>query len=405
MYWPFFQLGCNLEINTQRTAAYVANIPDIAVNGKIDARIDLDCNCPPLAYEFDADDVPQLVTYTTPALDGVPWYDPDITESARFLGFMISDVVQSTAVTSRSITTRISSSGGGSLGPLRNRERRLDFTVLMFACDEASMEYGFRYLMDALASSGCDDNCTTCEAEFRESCPPIEDDADPILTESLNRGRWLLKNVGLVEGPIWDTNPVEDAACNLRRVKFSLVSEMPWKFKCPVAECTDVALAGYPSPGTDCDNWDEILCGKQEIACQVSEDLIVGETGLILRIKAGTVPLQHIEIAIRPDRYGYEANPLTRPSGYVRTEPCDLIYIPELPPGYTLVYDTSIESMTVAVPGGGTYDATPLIATAEGRAPTFPTLRCGQFCVSVSVSECSVVGDPTVSVSSVHREI
>ena len=180
---------------------------------------------------------------------------------------------------------------------------------------------------------------------------------------------------------------------------------MPWKFKCPVAECTDVALAGYPSAGVDCANWDQILCGHQEVSCSVNEPLIVGETGLIIRVKAGTVPLQHIEIAIRPDKFGYEANAGTRPPGYVRVDPCDLIYIPELPAGQTLVYDTSVETMIVEVPGGGPYDATPLIATEEGRAPTFPTLRCGEFCVSVSVSECSVIGSPTVSVSSVHREI
>lgn len=404
MYWPFFQLGCNLEINSQRTTAYVAAIPDIAVSGEIGTRLDLKCDCPPLSYYFDDDDTPHLATYSTPALDGVAWYDPDIEESGRFLGFVISDVQQSTAVTSRSVTTRVSSSGGGSLGPLRNKERRLDFNVLLFACDEVSMEYGFRYLMDALASSGCDDNCTLCDAEFRESCPTV-DPSD--LNESLNRGRWILKNVGLVDGPTWDQNPVESAACNIRRVKFSLVSEMPWKFKCPVPLCTDVELAGYPSAGVDCVNWNDILCGKQEVACSVSEPLIVGESGLIIKIKAGSIPLQHIEIAIRPDKFGYEADPDSRPPGYQRVDPCDLIYIPSLDPGYTLVYDTSIESLTVDVPGGGNYDATPLIATEEGRAPTFPTLRCGDFCVSISVSECSVEGTPTptVSVSSVHREI
>lgn len=402
MYWPYFSMGCSLEMNSQRTTAYLNNVSNIALGGGISTRIDARCECPPLSYIFDEDDVPQLATYTTPAGDQAPWFDSDIAESARFLGFIISDVVFN-AVAARSITTRISSSGGGSLGPIRNKERRLDFDVLMFACDEISMEYGFRYLTDALASSGCDDGCTLCDAEYRESCPPIQ--GGPQLADSLNKGRWILKNVGLVDGPVWGETPVESAACNMRRVKFSLVSEMPWKFKCPVVECDSVELAGYPSAGTDCDNWDEILCGKQEVACSVSEGLIIGETGLIISVTAGSIPLQHIQIAIRPDAFGYEADPDSRPVGYVRVEPCDLIYIPELPASHTLVYDTSIESIKVLVPGGGTYDATPLIATAEGRAPTFPTLRCGNFCVSVAVSECSVEGAPTVTVSSVHREL
>jgi len=402
MYWPYFALGCNLEINSQRTSAYLNNLDQIAIGGGISTRIDSNCDCPPLYYVFDQDDVPQLATYVTPTIDQAPWFDSDISESARFLGFMIHDVSMN-SVSSRSITTRVSSSGGGSLGPLRNKERRLDFEVLMFACDEASMEYGFRYLTDSLGAQGCDDGCTLCEAEYRESCPPLQGGAQ--LVESLNRGRWILKNVGLVDGPVWGDLPVESAACHVRMVRFSLVSEMPWKFKCPVVECADVALAGYPTEGTDCDNWDQVLCGKQEIACSVSESLLIGETGLIVSIAAGTVPLQHIEIAIRPDRYGYEANPLTRPEGYVRADPCDLIYIPELPASHRLVYNTAVETIRVVTPGGGEYDATPLIATAEGRAPTFPTLRCGDFCVSVAVSECSVIGDPTVTVSSVHREI
>jgi len=403
MYWPYFQLGCNLEINSQRTAAYLTHVDKIAIAGQLENRIDFNCDCPPLHYNFDAAEVPHLIAYTTPKGDNVPWYDVDIPESERFLGFSIEDVVQTTSVTARQILTRVTSSGGGTLGPLRNRERRLDFTVLMFACDEAAMEYGFRYLTDALASSGCEDNCTLCDAEYRESCPPIGTAAAPYT--DLNRGRWILKNVGMIDGPIWDTPPIKGAACNLRRVKFSLAAELPWKFKCPVAACTDVALAGYPSAGTLCVNWDQILCGHQEVSCSVSEPLIVGESGIIIRVKAGSVDLEHIQIAIRPDKFGYEANPGTRPAGYVRMDPCDHIYIPNLPAGYTLVYDTSIESMTVEVPGGGTQDATSYIATEEGKAPTFPTLRCGNFCISVSASECSVIGNPTVSVSTVHREI
>lgn len=394
MYWPYFALGCNLEINSQRTSAYINNV-SLIVSGGIGANIDMSCDCPALNYVYDVDDVPQIATYTTPAGDQAPWFDASISESARFLGFVISDVTQN-SVASRSVVTRVSSSGGGSIGPIRNKERRLDFDVLMFACDEASMEYGFRYLTDALGSSGCDDSCALCTAEYRESCPPIQGGAQ--LAESLNRGRWLLKNVGLVEGPVWADAPIESLACNMRRVRFSLASELPWKFKCPVEVCSPIPI---PAPVGPCSSFRDTA----EVSCSVTEDLIIGETGMIINVHAGAVPLQHVKIHIRPDKFGYEAAPLTRPPGYIRVPPCDSIEIREIPAGCTLEYDTSVETVRILVPGGGSYDATSLIDTESGIAPTFPTVRCGDFCVSIMASECSILGNPYMSISSVHREI
>lgn len=396
MIYPFFQLGCNFEINVERTKAYLAS-----ASCGVDMRtsIRLTCDCQPLHWVFDDSDVPIPATYTNPATDQAPWYDASIPESLGFLGFMIENV-NVNAISVRKVTTRVSSSGGGVLGPLRSKERRLDFTVLMFACNELSMEYGYRYLTDALATSGCDDDCTLCDAEFRDSCPEVDG-----TTPSLNKGRWILKNVGLVDGPVWGENPLKGSACNIRRVTFSLVSEYPHKFKCPVVECDAIEIAGFPSEGVDCAGWSDILCGQQEVSCSVSENLIIGDTGLIIEVKAGSVPLQHIQIDIRPDKFGYECDEGSRPVGYTRVAPCDQIVIPYIPASSTLVYDTSVETIKVVMPGGGELDGTPYISTDEGSAPTFPTLRCGAFCISVSASECSVIGGPTVTIKSVHREI
>lgn len=399
MYFPFFQYGCSLEINSQRTAAYVSNAADVCVDGDIRSYMDLKCNCAPLGYVINDNDTVSVATYTTPAGDQAPWYDASIPESAKFFGFMIEDVTMN-SVASRNVKSRISTSGGGVLGPIRNKERRLEFTVLMFGCTEEAMEYGMRFLTDALGSPGCDDGCTLCDAEFRDSCPTVDG-----TFASMQKGRWILKNVGAVEGPIRQADPLEGSSCNLRRVKFTLVSEMPWKFKCPVVECNAIPFAASLTDGTNCGNWSDILCGENDVACSVNEDLVIGETGLIISVVAGNVPLQHIRIAIRPDKFGYECNAGNRPDGYQRVEPCDEIYIPSIPANSTFVYDTSIESIQVVFAGGGAYDGTPYVSTRVGSPPTFPTLRCGSFCVSVSVSECSVVGNPTCTIKSVHREI
>lgn len=399
MIYPLFSYGCSLEINHQRTAAYLDSASVVCADGDLKSRMDLTCDCDPLHWAVDEDGDWVPATYTNPIADQAPWYDSSIPESGQFLGFMIENVEQNAAVTSRTITTRVSSSGGGVIGPFRNRERRLDFTVLMFACNEAAMEYGFRYLYDALMSPGCDDGCTLCDAEYRESCPPVDGSA-----ASLDKGRWFLKNVGAVDGPVWSDNPLSGSACNLRRVKFSLVSELPWKFKCAEEIC-QIDLEGYPSDGADCVNWSDILCGEHEVTCAVEETLIIGETGLIIEVQAGAPALQHVRIAIRPDKFGYEANEGSRPANYVRVDPCDEIYLPYLPPSSRLVYDTAMEEIKVVMPGGGEYEGTPYVSTVEGSPPSFPTLRCGQFAISVSASECSVDADTYVRISSVHREL
>lgn len=400
MYIPYFQLGCVLEINSQRTAAYLANVVDICGNGSFRGTHSMTCDCPPLHWLIPDDGGPaEAATYTTPASDQAPWVDGDIAESSQFLGFVINDVTVN-AVTSRSITTRVSSSGGGVVGPRRNKERRFDFTVLMFACNESAMEYGFRFLTDALGSPGCDDGCTLCDGEYRDSCPTVDGSLS-----SLDKGRWILKNVAAVEGPTYEKPPVEGMQCNVRMVKFSLVSEYPWKFKCPVDECIDEPLATFPGWAGGCTNAEEFFCEQQYAYCSVSEPLIIGETGLVIKIKAGSVPLQHIDIAITPDKFGYECNVGDRPAGYVPLTPCDQIQIPIIPAGSTLIYDTSIESVTLELPGGGVVDGTPYISTKVGKPPTFPTIRCGDFCIRVGVSECSVQGGPTMSIQSVHREL
>lgn len=388
-------------MNIERTKAYIMNAGNVCADGDLRTQMKLTCDCEPLHYYFNTEEVAQPITYVDPITDLAPWYDPGIPESSGFLGFMIEEVVQN-AISVRRTNTRVSSSGGGVLGPLRSKERRLDFTVLMFACNEISMEYGFRYLTDALGTPGCNGDCLSlCDAEYRDSCPDTDGSS-----ASLNRGRWMLKNVGLVEGPVWGENPLSGSTCNIRRVTFSLVSEMPWKFKAPVVECLDLAFEGYPADGASCVNWSDILCGEREVSCSVEEPLLIGETGLILEINSGSSPLQHIRIAIRPDSLGYECDPNSAPPGYVRVDPTDLIYIPWMPADSQIIYDTSVETITITTPTITTpVNALPYVSTNEGEPPTYPTLRCGAFCVSVSASECSVVGAPTVTIKSVHREI
>src|SRR5690606_30837639 len=195
--------------------------------------IHINCTCPSLAWTVVEDEngdlVPLEQTFTSPDVDGASWYDPDVPESARFLGFWIENIVE-TSVGSRTVTARASALGGGILGPSRYKERQLAFTVWLFACDNEAMQYGFRYLTDALVAPGCDDDCVLCDAQYRDVCPDLGD--SPTVDE-IQAGLWTLKNVGVISGPDWGEDPARSASYYVKRVTFTLVSELPYKYRCP----------------------------------------------------------------------------------------------------------------------------------------------------------------------------
>jgi hypothetical protein len=403
VYFPYFKYGCSLEINTARTAAYLQNRCDICtvpILGTMDLRED----CAILGYEIDETDGVTIVpvTYTTPAGDDAPWIDASHPESARFMGFVIDSVTKPSHI-GRAVTTRISGSGGGVLETTRPAAQQFDFEVILFACDSTSMEYGFRYLMTSLAGGGCEDPCTLCEMEYRDTCPTWVA-ATPTL-EEFNVGRWILKNVGVTKAPEWSDPPVTGMGYYARRVKFSLASELPWKFECPEV-CVDSAT--FPTPTVEAcgASFETFFCVPTYASCAVIEPSIVGETGFIIDIKAGkTKPLSNVLIKIIPDENGWVSNPGSAPSGFVEPDPCDLVYVEDIPKNHTLSYDTSIEKVYMTSNAGVVEDGTPYLSfDGVGGPPTYPIVRCGQFCVKVEVDECSVSTGAKLTIQTVHRE-
>lgn len=360
--------------------------------------------CDILNWEIDQTDgeTIQLASYTYPAADA-PWVDASNPESARFMGFMIEEVNRPANI-GRTVTPRISGSGGGILEALRATAQEFTFDVILFACDEVAMEYGMRYLTTALAGGGCDEPCTLCELEYRDSCPPIAG-VTPTAAE-YDTGRWILKNVGVTKSPEWTDPPVEGMSYYARRARFSLASELPWKFKC-AENCVTDAPFETPTPTFGCGaDFDSFFCGRTAAKCSVTEPSIVGETGFVIQITAGNKPLKGIEIQIIADENGWVCDPGSAPSGFTPPDPCDLVYIEDLPARHTLYYDTSTEDVYVYTNAGIKQDGTPYLSFGgNGRPPTYPIVRCGQFCVQVEVDECSVTTGASVTIDTVHREL
>jgi hypothetical protein len=68
--------------------------------------------------------------------------------------------------------------------------------------------------------------------------------------------------------------------------------------------------------------------------------------------------------------------------------------------------DTAVETIKVTLPGGLVRDGTAYLDTDDGYAPTFPTLRCGSFCVCVTADRSTYeANNSVISISTIHREL
>lgn len=401
MYFPYLRYGCNFEINSARTATYIRNRCEFC-GDTLKGSVNVLDNCDILHYEFSADGESIVSSdITVPGADA-PWVDASYPESARFMGFYISNVTKPSHV-GRSVSTKISGFGGGILETLRAAAQEFEVEVFLFACDEAAMEYGFRYLASGLVGGGCDEPCTLCDVEFRDSCHDVGPGVPTV--DEFNQGLWVLHNCGITKAPEWSSPPVEGMNFFARRARFSFASELPWKYTCPVT-CTDGATFSVPTPtlpcGPDFDSW---FCGETAVVCSMDEPSIVGETGAIIELFAGTKSLSGIELQIIPDEHGWVAAPGTAPPGFVTPLPCDLVVVRDLPAYHTLIYDTTIEQVLVRTPWGEIVDGTPYLNFDTGSPPGFPVVRCGSFAVRVKVDECAVTASTNVTIQTAHREL
>lgn len=411
-FYPYFKFGCSLDFDINRLKAYLTPTAEQCEAGETVCPINppwgvaqIGCDCPTLDYSYDCCNLDAVAIpsepYRTPALDLAPWYDPDIPESAFFMGMMIESVEGlEMSPTVRNVQRRTTGGGGGALGPLRRTERRMKFTVLMFACDECSMEYGMRWLIWQLASGGCSD-CELCDAEVLTCCNGLTG-IDPVTNRDLDTGRWQLKDVGLTDGPKIVDGPIEGMSCYVRRVEFELTSEQAWMYKCPT-----VCIENEPFPiGDPCDieAW---FCGPDpKICCRIEETKDIGETAITVVIDARE-ELRNVVITVTPDQFGYVCDPDSIPPGLVFVPPpCQTIVIPLMPEGYRFELNSEEEKITMTKPGHIVEDGTAYIQTEPGEAPQFITVSCGAYCVCVSAELCAPDGSTsTVSIYGTHREL
>ncbi|HUW00731.1 MAG TPA: hypothetical protein VMW08_00125 [Acidimicrobiales bacterium] len=135
-------------------------------------RVEVNCGCTTLRPLYCEKGSGTDGAYRSPELDGAPWYDPDVPESAEFAGLIVETIEGFDSVVRRTVTD--AAIRGGSLGPQRLGARTLTVTGWLRAKTCCAAEYGLRWLEAALTGGACDD-CALGELSMFRCCPPDDE--------------------------------------------------------------------------------------------------------------------------------------------------------------------------------------------------------------------------------------
>jgi hypothetical protein len=233
-------------INTARLRAYLATVGSPLTSGADEV-----CGCDTITHETF-----EHLPYTTPddPASPAPWYDPDVPESAEFVGFLplSFDGIDDYPVR-RTVTNAVM--GGGALGPARIQPRTITVTGILLGATCCAVEYGLHWLAEALqgcTGSACGGDCV----EMFKCCPGGEETPQ----EFLARYRRTYRRVALVEGPTV-TARNGDGSCaagqcsrgaDILTVEFVLTAATPWAW---TDEVPALSVSVPTDDGSDCITW------------------------------------------------------------------------------------------------------------------------------------------------------
>jgi len=152
------------------------------------------------------------------AVTAAPWYKAAVPASSEAVGFFIEEWTGlDGSHRARAITPVGWQRGGARIGQLSHAHRVMKLNVLLHASSERGLNYLFRWLEQQLI-----DCCTPGGAArtiwYRESCP---------LMSAPEEGLIQINNVGLIDGPTWESQPTDRSGCYVRRCSFTLAAGDP----------------------------------------------------------------------------------------------------------------------------------------------------------------------------------
>ena len=341
------------------------------------------------------------VSFSSPLVDLAPWYDPAFPESAGFFGFYLQDVTGFDSVLGRDVKPRTVGQGGGSFGPLRPKARSMNFRLLAFGCDDTSLDYAMRWLIDVLAAQ-CDP-CGGCRAWVRFSCPDSTTKTPLGVTETLlsrwKQNRWQMKQVALTDGPRWGAAPVQDNTCRVRSVEFTLTAADPYLYKDESGSTIPQTWAVAGGSCVPLCDWVDNIYGRSYQVCQaVDSTANLGETVANVTIFTGSSGLAQLDITGRtPNLNG------TCPAPTASNPTIFTLKLAGLPANSTVVVNTADRKITVRGLDGIVRDAFYLINLNAEQTFGFPVVSRGRICFCAIVSACSVSSNATVAITTQYR--
>lgn len=188
--------------------------------------------------------------YEHPAEDPAPWYEDTRPESADFLG-LIANQITVDDVAYRRVEPQAGM--GGSLGPLEFDPRKISVKGVLVANGRAGMNYGKRWLAEALTGAYCGNgNVTGGDSVPNVHTATIGDDLEILpacpTTDQADWDRWFrtLKNVTLSEVPQY-APPRSGHGCLIEEVQFEFTAGNPFLFGEPEAIADEYLLVGNHS--------------------------------------------------------------------------------------------------------------------------------------------------------------
>jgi hypothetical protein len=214
-------------VNHARTAALM----QAAINSGLASRFGMvlaNGGCPALNYNpctmaTDGSTTSWAVLTGPGLVANAPWYRASSAASAEALGFYIEEWTGlDGSHHGREMVPFGAARGGGMPGKQVSGPRVMAFNVILIGRSNRGLNYLFRWLESTLLAC-CDPNDSS-RLWMREYCT---DSAD------LTDGLAYTDDVALVAGPTWESPPVDDGGCFLRRVSFTLTAGSPSFFREP----------------------------------------------------------------------------------------------------------------------------------------------------------------------------
>lgn len=403
------------------------------------------CGCCGTMEQWAAamDDLP----YTNPTDDDAPWYSTSEPDSGDFGGFLVTSVDGlGPGPITRNLIAR--ANGRGSIiGTARQSAPVVTVTGLLFGKTCCSVDYGLRWMRNALQGS-CDSDCDGDTLAFLDCCPDFDacSTADPVVTpfDCLTPHLRYLEGVQLIQSP--EIVQRYGACCGscegtaYMQIRFQLAAASPCVYRDPVSIVTDQPLDAE-EPGA-CDiTWVLVADGE---ACPDDSECVEASDCLgdpdcnpvpappsapspenpcictpyntrrgCATIPAGSIPeytegmpsvtIKSGSTAMRQVRIRFWLNNLGLPVDEL--DPCSScgeVTLSRIPADSVFTFDSKTRKSTITCPGSAPTDATPLMGSEGGSLPVeYPQIQCADstYTVCVEADAGSVAPDATFSVA------